>query len=135
MTLGDRVVVMSGGHIQQAGTPLEVYRNPTNRFVAGFIGSPPTNFMDPALLGQSGGGQVGVRPEHVRLTGTGKVTARVAYAEALGAETLVHLRAPDGTQLTVRQDAGKPIPQEGTEATLDWDDIAEMRFDAAGQRI
>ena len=46
MTLGSRVVVMSGGHIQQAGTPLEVYANPSNRFVAGFIGMPPMNFID-----------------------------------------------------------------------------------------
>ncbi|MEM6256791.1 MAG: sn-glycerol-3-phosphate ABC transporter ATP-binding protein UgpC [Planctomycetota bacterium] len=46
MTLGSRVVVMSGGHIQQAGTPLEVYANPSNRFVAGFIGMPPMNFIE-----------------------------------------------------------------------------------------
>lgn len=46
MTLGSRVVVMSGGHIQQAGTPLDVYTNPSNRFVAGFIGMPAMNFID-----------------------------------------------------------------------------------------
>ncbi len=46
MTLGDRVVVMSGGLIQQAGTPLEVYSHPANRFVAGFIGMPSMNFIE-----------------------------------------------------------------------------------------
>src|SRR5712672_156388 len=46
MTLGDRVVVMRDGRIQQAGTPLVVYRNPVNRFVAGFIGAPAMNFLD-----------------------------------------------------------------------------------------
>jgi ABC-type sugar transport system ATPase subunit len=49
MTLGSRVVVMSGGHIQQAGTPLEVYTHPSNRFVAGFIGMPPMNFIEGAI--------------------------------------------------------------------------------------
>jgi len=49
MTLGDRVVVMSGGHIQQQGTPLDVYTNPSNRFVAGFIGMPAMNFIDGAI--------------------------------------------------------------------------------------
>jgi multiple sugar transport system ATP-binding protein len=49
MTLGDRIVVMFGGLIQQAGTPLEVYRRPVNRFVAGFLGTPPMNFLDGAL--------------------------------------------------------------------------------------
>ncbi len=55
MTLGDRIVVMSGGVIQQADTPLQVYRAPTNRFVAGFIGMPPMNFMEGKLTSEGGG--------------------------------------------------------------------------------
>jgi multiple sugar transport system ATP-binding protein len=51
MTLGDRVVVMHGGSIHQTGTPLEVYRHPVNRFVAGFVGMPPMNFVDGKLEG------------------------------------------------------------------------------------
>src|SRR6185503_8810320 len=50
MTLGDRVVVMSKGVIQQAGTPLEVYRAPANRFVASFVGTPPMNFIPGTLV-------------------------------------------------------------------------------------
>src|SRR5437773_8726533 len=49
MTLGDRVVVMRDGRVQQAGTPLVVYNNPVNRFVAGFIGAPAMNFLDVTL--------------------------------------------------------------------------------------
>lgn len=46
MTLGDRIVVMARGAIQQVGTPMDVYRAPANRFVAGFVGSPPMNFIE-----------------------------------------------------------------------------------------
>lgn len=55
MTLGDRVVVMSGGHIQQAGTPLEVYSNPANRFVASFIGMPAMNMIEGKVQAQGQG--------------------------------------------------------------------------------
>ena len=55
MTLGDRVVVMSEGLIQQCDTPLNVYNNPKNRFVAGFVGTPPMNFLDGQLVGADGG--------------------------------------------------------------------------------
>ena len=49
MTLGDRIVVMKDGIIQQADTPLKTYNIPANRFVAGFIGMPPMNFFDGAI--------------------------------------------------------------------------------------
>jgi multiple sugar transport system ATP-binding protein len=52
MTLGDRVVVMSDGLVQQVGTPLEIYSQPVSRFVAGFIGSPAMNFVDVEVAGQ-----------------------------------------------------------------------------------
>jgi multiple sugar transport system ATP-binding protein len=55
MTLGDRVVVMSKGVIQQAGTPLEVYRRPANRFVASFVGTPPMNFITGTLVREGDG--------------------------------------------------------------------------------
>jgi multiple sugar transport system ATP-binding protein len=50
MTLADRIVVMHGGHIQQQGTPSELFRNPANKFVAGFLGAPPMNFLDAELV-------------------------------------------------------------------------------------
>lgn len=54
MTLADRIVVMHGGRIQQQGTPSELFKRPVNKFVAGFLGMPPMNFMDAALVDQGG---------------------------------------------------------------------------------
>ncbi|MFP7672499.1 ABC transporter ATP-binding protein [Marivita sp. S0852] len=54
MTLADRIVVMNGGYIQQQGTPAELFKNPSNKFVAGFLGSPPMNFLDAALVDDGG---------------------------------------------------------------------------------
>lgn len=55
MTLGDRIVVMNEGEIQQVGAPLEIYNRPTNRFVAGFVGTPPMNFLDGKIVAHGGG--------------------------------------------------------------------------------
>jgi len=54
MTLGDRIVVMKDGKIQQADTPLRTYNHPVNRFVAGFIGMPPMNFFDGQICENGG---------------------------------------------------------------------------------
>ena len=71
MTLGDRIVVMKDGVIQQADTPLVTYNSPVNRFVAGFIGMPPMNFFDGAIKVVDG--QTGVRG---RADGRGKAGAK-----------------------------------------------------------
>ena len=68
MTLGDRIVVMKYGVIQQCGTPLEVYDTPANRFVAGFVGTPPMNFFDGRLVGEGGGIYFDEGTFRVRLT-------------------------------------------------------------------
>src|SRR4029079_17713137 len=54
MTMGDRIAVMQGGRLAQVGTPLEVYRRPANRFVAGFIGTPPMSFVEGEIAGEDG---------------------------------------------------------------------------------
>jgi multiple sugar transport system ATP-binding protein len=54
MTLADRIVVMNGGHIQQQGTPTELFKNPVNKFVAGFLGSPPMNFLNADIVEEGG---------------------------------------------------------------------------------
>jgi len=103
MSLADRIAVMNGGHIEQAADPVEVYRNPATRFVGGFIGSPPMNFV-PATRGQDGrwtaagmefdGPAAGdrldlaVRPEDLVQDGEG-FAATVRVIEPLGAHTLV----------------------------------------------
>lgn len=136
MTLADRMVVMNGGVADQIGKPLDVYANPQTAFVAGFIGSPPTNFLDAALLpGTDQGKTIGVRPEHLQLGATGRLEAKVAYTEALGAETLIHCRLANGDQITARQDATQPIPGEGDSIWMDWDDIHAMQFGADGKRL
>ena len=135
MTLADRMIVMNAGVADQIGKPLEVYANPATAFVAGFIGSPPTNFIPGALAG-SHSAQVGLRPEHLRLgaTGAGQLDGTVVYAEPLGAETLVHLRLTTGEAVTVRQDGALPVPDEGGAVSIAWDKPAEMHFTADGAR-
>ena len=136
MTLADRMVVMNAGVAEQVGAPLSVYADPQTAFVAGFIGSPPTNFLDGALVeGIAPGARVGIRPEHLKLGPAGRLDATVAYTEALGAETLVHCRLADGSDLTLRQDAAQRIPAEGESLSVDWDDSDAMLFDAEGRRI
>ena len=93
MTMGDRIVVMDGGRIQQAAPPMEVYDRPANCFVASFIGTPPMNLFPPGVLDL--GRTVGVRPEHLRILPAdgapdGALPATVDVVEPLGAETLVH---------------------------------------------
>jgi sn-glycerol 3-phosphate transport system ATP-binding protein len=139
MTLADRMVVMNGGAADQIGAPLEVYANPQTAFVAGFIGSPPTNFLELGPLGLTGpaGARLGIRPEHVEIveSGNGRTQGKVLYAEPLGAETLVHLRIGDTEDLTVRQDGGLDVPQEGSGVGLSWDSANEMMFGADGKRL
>jgi multiple sugar transport system ATP-binding protein len=101
MTMGDRIAVMSAGVLQQVGTPEDVYTNPVNMFVAGFIGSPAMNLVPAPLLdGVAGPDRVaGFRPEHVAI-GNGRddtipFTARVEVVEYLGDEQLVHITRND----------------------------------------
>ena len=138
MTLADRMIVMNGGVADQIGAPLEVYANPATEFVAGFIGSPPTDFMKAALANstQPDAVTLGVRPEHLRLAAKdgGRINGTVMYTEALGAETLVHVQLQDGSMLTLRQNAESPTPPEKAEIGLHWQDSDQMLFDTHGRR-
>jgi ABC-type sugar transport system ATPase subunit len=100
MTMGDRIAVMNLGVLQQVGTPEELYEDPANVFVAGFIGSPAMNLVPaPVVDGGGAGRTVGFRPEHIDLgtrTGDGlKFNARVEVVEYLGDEQIVHLLIKD----------------------------------------
>ena len=104
MTLADRIVVMQSGHIEQIGTPLELYDNPVNEFVATFIGAPSMNLLaselsnhsitigDQQFPGPAGEGKVhlGVRPEHLILSDDG-LPMTVKVVEPTGSETIVFL--------------------------------------------
>ena len=104
MTMGDRIAVMRLGVLQQIGTPQELYTNPANLFVAGFIGSPAMNFVPGGFLdGAGGSGQiVGFRPEHVEVDAHGEAvrfSARAEVVEYLGDEQLVHFAVKDRSLL------------------------------------
>ena len=152
MTLADRIAIMSKGKIQQLGTPDEVYNNPANVFVAGFIGSPPMNlikgdlengiFIGPETRvegvgsGSRKGVVLGVRPEDVAIAepGKGSVNSVLYSLEPTGDQTLVAVRA--GEQLVVakahrsfRQELDAPI-------SLSFDTNHCYLFDAvSGNRI
>ena len=97
MTLADRIVVLRDGKIEQVGTPLALYNQPTNVFVAGFIGSPRMNFFAAEVLRQSAGSlplpanahTVGLRPEHVLLGEAGPLQYRVQQVEQMGSTSLL----------------------------------------------
>ena len=121
LTLADRIVCMSMGHVQQVGTPLELYDTPANLFVAGFIGLPPMNFFDVTVKGGALVGKgmtvklsedqkntlrsyegktivLGVRPENIVLGDD--VTIKVTSNENLGMNTLVHGNIKGGDKIT-----------------------------------
>jgi multiple sugar transport system ATP-binding protein len=102
MTLADRIVVLRAGRVEQVGAPMELYNNPANTFVAGFIGSPQMNFLDAPALGQ-GDGSIGIRPEHLAISrDAGDLAGAVSHVEKLGGETLVYARVDGHGLLTVR---------------------------------
>jgi ABC-type sugar transport system ATPase subunit len=111
MTMGDRIAVMNEGVLEQVGTPEEVYERPVNVFVGGFIGSPAMSFLP-----GDDGGQIGVRPEHVKPWEDGllgPIEGEVAFVEALGRETLVGVDTSDGARLVaVLEGRADPLPGE-----------------------
>jgi sn-glycerol 3-phosphate transport system ATP-binding protein len=137
MTLADRMIVMNAGRADQIGAPLEIYDNPMTTFVAGFIGSPPMNFLKPGGAERAGVGRIGVRPEHLRVCapGEGIATGRVRFTEALGAETLAHIATSAGEMITIRLDAAIRAPQEGETIGVTCDPARLYRFDDEGARM
>jgi len=115
MTLAQRMIVMNGGHMEQFGTPEEVYNRPASTFVASFIGSPPMNLLQHSP-GTPTGQIMGIRPEHLDITPVpvnGSWSLTVDTVELLGAERLVHARLGPET-LTLRLDASLPAPYPGS---------------------
>jgi multiple sugar transport system ATP-binding protein len=103
MTLADKIVVLNGGRIEQVGAPMELYNNPANTFVAGFIGSPQMNFLEAGALGAPGK-TLGVRPEHLAIDrAAGAIPGTISHVEHLGGETNVYVRTDHHGLLTVRR--------------------------------
>ena len=162
MTLGDRIVVLADGRVQQVGRPMDVYRAPANRFVAGFIGTPPMNFVTGELreedgaptfvaegvrvplrrgLGAGAGGPVtlGVRPEDLRVAPAGDgasdtaLSGRVVLVERLGGSSHVHVDVgPHRLVAAVQADA---LPGAGEPVALQVTAERMHLFDADGGAI
>lgn len=91
LTMGDRIVVLNNGDIQQAGTPEEIYNNPKNTFVAGFVGSPQMNFIEGKDLGLDEKILYGVRPEKMtKPDGDINLIVNVEISEMLGSERIAY---------------------------------------------
>ncbi|MET7750357.1 ABC transporter ATP-binding protein [Micromonospora sp. NPDC005367] len=130
MTLGDRVAVLDRGRIRQVGPPQQVYDEPADAFVAGFLGSPPMNLVPGGgVLGGSSGVTLGIRPEDLTLDVDGPIEVVVEAIEALGSESILLTRGADGTRLTVRTGPRCVVPA-GERVRLRPDPVRMHRFDA-----
>ncbi|MBZ9989701.1 sn-glycerol-3-phosphate ABC transporter ATP-binding protein UgpC [Mesorhizobium sp. BH1-1-5] len=137
MTLADRIVVLKGGNVEQIGRPLDLYNDPANRFVAGFIGSPKMNFIKARIVGRDARGVVvelageektrivqplagaapepgskvvvGVRPEHFGNAGEGDADIAVAIdvVEHLGGTSFLYAKTANGEDVVIQRDAAK----------------------------
>jgi lactose/L-arabinose transport system ATP-binding protein len=149
MTLADKIVVLRAGRVEQVGAPLELYHDPANRFVAGFIGSPSMNFVTGRVEGgavrapgfsatpialpvalPSAGAEVtlGLRPQALALDLEGS-THRVAHTEALGGVSYVYLSADTGERIVVEAREDRLAP-EGTRVGLAFRPEDVLAFDA-----
>ncbi|MCP4183116.1 MAG: sn-glycerol-3-phosphate ABC transporter ATP-binding protein UgpC [Hyphomicrobiales bacterium] len=103
MTLADRIVVLNDGYVEQIGSPMDLYNNPTNLFVAGFIGSPQMNFIDADKLGISDAKTIGIRPEHISVRQKkGDIEGVVSHVEHMGADTNLYLDCDKAGLISVR---------------------------------
>lgn len=114
LTMGDRVVVLDKGIIQQADTPEEIYNNPANIFVAGFVGSPQMNFIDSEHFPNTGENDViiGIRPEKMITGGEIKLTVNVEITELLGSEKITYFNIGDkkcSAKLSAETEIGKTL--------------------------
>ena len=154
MTMADRIVVMHDGNVEQIGAPLDLYDNPANLFVAGFIGSPSMNFI-PGKLGQGnefvadGGftvplahrpeGQdgkaltLGIRPEHFHPSPDG-IPVEVIVVEPTGSETLLSVKAGSQDLLCVFRERVLPKPGETIHIKPE-SNVTHLFDQATGQRV
>ncbi|WP_435168480.1 ABC transporter ATP-binding protein [Falsirhodobacter sp. 1013] len=133
MTMADKIVVLNAGRIEQVGSPLDLYRSPKNRFVAGFIGSPKMNFIVGAEAAKYGAHEIGVRPEHISVGLSGAWQGRVTVSEHLGSDTFLHVETDLGL-INVRA-GGEVGVHHGDTVWLTPDPSQIHRFDQAGNAI
>lgn len=150
MTMGDRIVVMDKGEVQQVGTPTDLYNKPANQFVGQFIGSPSMNVVDISSedgqaivsnknnmfaardISESQGTRIGFRPEDIEIAsdGSGDISGIVRVVEELGNENYIHIRLSEN-EIVARVEEGER-PGEQTEINLRLPDERIYLFDGKG---
>ncbi|HTO30684.1 MAG TPA: sn-glycerol-3-phosphate ABC transporter ATP-binding protein UgpC [Pararhizobium sp.] len=159
MTLADKIVVLRAGLVEQVGSPLELYDDPANLFVAGFLGSPKMNFFK-GVVTASGNGNVtielpevggtsivkaatiaagttvtvGVRPEHFDDTGPAVLNLTIDMLEHLGGETFAYARHGSGDLVIIETKHGRDL-KTGETIHAKFEPERALLFDAAGKRI
>ncbi|HTO29720.1 MAG TPA: sn-glycerol-3-phosphate ABC transporter ATP-binding protein UgpC [Pararhizobium sp.] len=157
MTLADMIVVLRDGRIEQTGSPREIYENPANLFVAGFIGSPRMNLLNGQWIGN---GKVrigetemripvaaetlrtgdavsfGIRPEHLVVSGQSAegFDARVDFFEYLGGTQYLYCQLADGQPITAEHRGAEPI-EAGSTVRLSSENEKRRLFDGEGRRV
>ncbi|MGL5700512.1 MAG: ABC transporter ATP-binding protein [Kluyvera sp.] len=161
MTLADKIVVLRAGKIEQVGSPLELYDDPANLFVAGFIGSPKMNFIDGKIISQSEKGvvvslpkfsgdhitvpiktrvaqgsrvKIGIRPKQFDDAGDASLTLTIDMLEQLGSETFAYARNPAGGSLIIETRHGRDLTLN-THYTARFFSHALLMFGEDEQRI
>ena len=157
MTLADQIVVLNEGYVAQAGAPLDLYNNPSDTFVAGFIGSPKMNFMNVKSFKENNGINLkseslnilsiievdvnkdftlGIRPEHIYICKKEEsdLEVTVDYSEQLGSETYFYCNADGGSQLIVHQ-TGQFKVTKGDKLFLRLDRSSMHLFGSDGKAI
>ena len=161
MTLADKIVVLRAGIIEQVGAPLDLYDDPDNEFVAGFIGSPRMNFLQGEVAAKDGGVtvkltrqgdamitlpvagealsvgdtcKVGIRPEHFSSTDGTMLTVKVDVAEHLGGESYIYAASETGETLTIETDSGRDA-RHGSRFQIGIPPERAFLFTADGQRV
>lgn len=157
MTMASRIVVMNKGHVEQIGTPMDIYRRPATEFVAKFVGSPQINIA-PGYYSQPRGGvmldsggfvpkflplavegqrlHLGVRPEHLRRCGDGSawLSGRMDIVEELGSSSLAHVQTDGGFMVMATDPLAVPVRGEAVGMIAKLSDVHV--FDAkSGQRV
>jgi len=162
MTLADKIVVLRAGRIVQVGTPLSLYDDPDNLFVAGFIGSPKMNFMKARVVSADVAATVvelpefdnvrvpkklkdapqpgsmltlGVRPEHFEPNGEVRIRTQIDVVEDLGGVAYAYARSAEESPLIIEQKNARGL-REDSEFTTGFDPARAFLFDpASGQRL
>ncbi|WGW05631.1 ABC transporter ATP-binding protein [Tropicibacter oceani] len=154
MTLADKIVVLRAGHIEQVGTPMQLYKDPDNRFVAGFIGSPSMNFLtgrvtggavvvpalgdarittDVALPADGAEVIVGLRPQALQVVAAADGPLTIDLRERLGGVAYDYLTCASGERLVVETRGDEDI-DEGAQVRVSFEPQDAMFFDAATEK-